>query len=62
MAELQQNMQALLLIAYSSMVKTKNTNSSVVTGRHQEAPTTYVHNTMTPTDRHRSSADTRHPQ
>ena len=58
MAELQQNMQALLLIAYSSMVKTKNTNSGAVTGRNQETPTTYVHNTMTPKDRHRSSADT----
>ena len=39
-AELQQNMQALLLIAYSSMVKTKNTNSGAVTGRNQETPTT----------------------
>ena len=62
MAELQQNMQALLLIAYSSMVKTKNTNSGAVTGRNQETPTTYVHNTMTPTDRHRSSVDTINPQ
>ena len=40
------------------MVKTKNTNSGAVTGRNQEIPTTYVHNTMTPTDRYRSSADT----
>ena len=62
MAELQQNMQALLLIAYSSMVKTKNTNSGAVTGRNQETPTTYVHNNMTPTDRHRSSVDTINPQ
>ena len=54
MAELQQNMQALLLIAYSYMVKTKNNNSG--------APTTYVHNTMTPTNRHRSSVDTINPQ
>ena len=36
MAELQQNMQALLLIAYSSMVETKNNNSGAVTGRNQE--------------------------
>ena len=62
MAEIQQNMQALLLIVYSSMVKTTNTNSGAVTGRNQETPTTYVHNTMTPTDRHRSSVDTIHPQ
>ena len=61
-AELQQNMQALLLIAYSSMVKTKNTNSGAVTGRNQETPTTYVHNTMTHTDRHGSSVDTINPQ
>ena len=59
MAELQQNMQT---IVYSSMVKTNNTNSGAVTGRNQETPTTYVHNTMTPTDRHRSSADTINPQ
>ena len=62
MAELQQNMQALLLIAYSSMVKTKNTNSGARTGRNQETTTIYVHNTMTPTDRHRSSVDTINPQ
>ena len=56
-------MQALLLIAYLSMIKTKNTNSGAVTGRNQETLTTYVHNnTMTPTDRHRSSADTINPQ
>ena len=44
------------------MVKTKNTNSGAVTGRNQETPTTYVHNTMTPTDSHRSSVDTINPQ
>ena len=62
MGELQQNMQALLLIAYSSIVETKNTNSGAVTGRNQETPTTYVHTTMTPTDGHRSSVDTINPQ
>ena len=44
------------------MVKTKNTNSGAVTGRNQETPTPYGHNTMTPTDRHRSPADTINPQ
>ena len=40
------------------MVKTKYTNSGVVTGRNQEIPPTYVHNnTMSPTDRHRSRLD-----
>ena len=63
MAELQQNMHALLLIAYLSMVKTTNTNSGDATGRNQETPTTYVHNnTLTHTDRHWSSADTINPQ
>ena len=62
MAELQQIMQALLLIAYSSMVKTKNTNSGAVTGCNQETPTTYVYNTMNPTDKHQSSAGTINPK
>ena len=62
MVELQQNMQTLLLISYSYMVKTKNTNSSAVTGRNKEPDTRYVHNSITPTDRHRSSVDTIKPQ
>ena len=36
MTKFQQNMQIILLIAYSSMVKTNNTNSGAVTGRNQE--------------------------
>ena len=62
MTELQQNIQDLLRIAYSSMVKTNNTNNGAVTGRNQETPSTYAHNTMTPTDRHRSLANNINPQ
>ena len=61
MAEIQQNMQALLHIR-PWLKQTKNTNSGAVTGRNQNTPTTYVPNTMTPTNRHGSSADTIHPQ
>ena len=63
MADLQQSMQALLLIAYSSMVNTKNTNSGAVTGRSQETPTTYAqNNAISPTDRQLSSVGTINPQ
>ena len=52
-------MQVLLLITYSSLGKTNNTNSGDVTGRNQGKPTTYVHNnTRSPTGRHPSSAYT----